>query len=87
MADPRCVLDGLRLPRGVVGLRGETATVRFAVDPDGSVGSYEYLAGPADPRVAASIWTAVQRCRFTAGADAAGRPARLWLVMPVRFAR
>ena len=87
LAEPGCVQSSLRLPRDAFGLEGETATIRFAVGPDGAPSHFQLMAGPADPRVASAIWAAVQRCAFEPGTDAQGRPALLWLVMPLRFTR
>jgi protein TonB len=87
LAEPGCVQASLRLPRDAAGLAGETATIRFAVGPDGVPSRFQLVAGPADPRVGAAIWSAVQRCEFLPGTDGQGRPALLWLVMPLRFAR
>jgi len=86
LAQAGCITGSLRVPRDVAGLAGESATVRFAVDAEGAPSRFQLLSGPADPRVGAAIWSAVQRCQFLPGTDAQGRPALLWLVVPLRFA-
>jgi protein TonB len=87
LTDPGCVVKSLRLPRDIADVGGETATVKFAVDETGQVSQYAYLAGPSEPRIANAIWAAIQRCEFTPGATAQGRPVALWVTMPIKFGK
>ena len=87
LADPGCVKNSLRLPRDLVDIEGETATVKFAVDETGQVSQYAYLAGPSDPKVSNAIWSAIQRCPFIPGATAQGKPVALWVTMPIKFGK
>jgi protein TonB len=87
LADPGCVKNSLRLPRDLVDIEGETATVKFAVDETGQVSQYAYLAGPSDPKVSNAIWAAIQRCPFIPGATSQGKPVALWVTMPIKFGR
>ncbi|GAO04900.1 TonB family protein [Anaeromyxobacter sp. PSR-1] len=82
---PRCVQDAIRLPRDARERVSGPVTVRFAVAKDGTVGLFQVMGDLPDRRVADAIWTAVRGCRFAPGADAAGKPTRLWVVMPIRF--
>jgi protein TonB len=87
LSDPACVVNSLRLPREISDIGGETATVKFAVDETGQVSQYAYLAGPTDARVSNAIWAAIQRCEFTPGATAQGKPVALWVTMPIKFGK
>jgi TonB family protein len=71
----------------MAGVEGESATVKFAVDETGQVSQYSYLSGPADQRVSAAIWTAIQRCEFIPGRTAQGNPISLWVTMPIKFGK
>ena len=87
LANSGCVVNSLRLPRDLVDIGGDTATVKFAVDETGKVSQFAYLAGPSDPRVANAIWSAIQRCEFVPGATALGKPLSLWVTMPIKFGK
>jgi hypothetical protein len=86
-ATPGCVVNTLRLPRDIVDVAGETATVKFAVDETGQVSQFSYLSGPSDQRVASAIWAAVQRCEWIPGSTAQGHRLTLWVTMPIRFGK
>ncbi len=86
LTDPGCLASSLRLPRDA-DVGGETATVKFAVDETGQVSQYAYLAGPSDQRVSNAIWSAIQRCGFSPGATAQGKPVALWVTMPIKFGK
>ena len=87
LANPACVVNSLRLPRDIVGVEGETATVKFAVEETGQVSQFSYLAGPTDQRVSNAIWSAIQRCEFIPGSTAQGKPVALWVTMPIKFGK
>ena len=84
---PGCVAISLQSRRDVDAFAGESARVKFAVDEAGKVSQFTYLSGPTDPRVANAIWSSIQRCDWSPGADAQGRPVLLWVTMPVSFGR
>lgn len=84
-ADPGCVQRSLRLPRDLQDRVPETVPVRFAVGPDGVLSQFSLIAEVPDRRIGESIWAAIRDCKFKPGADARGRPVRLWVVMPIRF--
>jgi TonB family protein len=79
------VQSSVRLPRDLAATLSGTFTVRFAVSRDGSVGLIQVMDQVPDPRISEAIVSAVQSCEFRPGTDAAGRPTRLWVVMPLRF--
>ena len=79
-----CVGQSVRIPRDLAGIVS-TVTVKFAVNRDGSVSSFQVMGSQPDPRIGQAIWQAIQNCRFTAGADAQGRPVAIWLILPLRF--
>jgi TPR repeat protein len=81
--DAGCVERTLRIPpdlRGAVG----SVTVKFAVDTGGRPSLLHALT-PAPEGIVAAIATAIERCGWSAGADADGRPATLWTTQTVRL--
>jgi protein TonB len=80
-----CVQDSLKIPSSLQGFASGPITVKFAIGPDGVPDSFEVMGPVPDSHVAAAIWQAIQSCKWIAGSDAQGRPARLWIVMPIRF--
>ena len=40
---------------------------------------------PAPHDGGAAVWQAIRACRWLPGADAEGRPMRIWVTMPLRF--
>jgi len=87
MAEPGCVQSAIRLPRDAASRVSGPVTVRFAVGTAGEISLFQVLGDVPDPRIADALATAVRGCRFIPGADAAGTPTRLWVTMPIRFAR
>ncbi|WP_232288410.1 hypothetical protein [Anaeromyxobacter sp. K] len=83
--DPGCVRRAIRLPRELTGFTSGPITVRVAVGGDGRVGRIELLSSVPDLRIAHAIEAAVRGCAWRGGADAAGRPVAIWVVMPIRF--
>jgi hypothetical protein len=83
LAQPGCVQRNVRLPRGAA--PPASVTLKFAVASDGTVGLFEVLGATPDRRVTDALWTAVRGCGFVPGADAQGRPTRLWVLLPIRF--
>jgi len=79
---PGCVDRKLKVPADFRGIFGG-ATVKLAVDGNGSPILLHAVTPVPDPVVAA-IADAVQACEWAQGADASGRPATLWLTLPVR---
>ena len=83
LKSPGCVERKLRLPAGARGLVS-SATVKFAVDGNGTPILLHAITSAPEPVVAA-IADAVQACEWSPGAAAGGRPATLWLTLPVRL--
>ena len=78
-----CIERKLRVPpafRGTVG----GATVKLAVDGNGTPILFHVVTPAPEPLVAA-IADAVRACEWTPGVDASGRPATLWITVPVRI--
>lgn len=86
-AERSCFQEAVRLPAGLRGIASGTFAVKFAVEPDGKPGDLEILGKLPDERVGSVVWRAIQACRWTPGTDLQGRPAKVWIVMPVRFER
>jgi DNA-directed RNA polymerase subunit RPC12/RpoP len=84
---PGCVEGGIRIPRELGDRLPRTVTLRFAVGRDGGADLVQVLGEGVDPRLGEALRTAVLRCRFVPGTDETGRPTRLWVVMPLRFAQ
>jgi protein TonB len=84
---PGCMASSLLLNRDFIDYEGESATVKFAVDETGKVSQYTYLSGPNDQRIANAIWSSIQRCEWTPGATAQGRPISLWVTIPIKFGK
>lgn len=81
-----CVGRNVRIPRDLHGAV-VAVTVKFAVGRDGKPGLFEVLTDTPDKRFDAAIWQAVQSCPFTPGLDARGQPQRIWMILPIRFAK
>jgi len=79
---PGCVDRRLRVPAGYRGIFGG-ATVKLAVDGNGAPILLHAITPTPEP-VLAAITEAVRACEWVPGADARGRPATLWLTLPVR---
>jgi protein TonB len=80
-----CVQNSVRIPSGLRGFVSGPITVKFAIGADGAPSAFQLIGSVPDARIAGAIWQAIQSCRWIAGADAEGRPARLWVIMPIRF--
>jgi periplasmic protein TonB len=85
LAQRDCVQNSVRIPSGLRGFVQGPITAKFAIGPDGTPGSFQLIGSSADARIRGAIWQAIQSCKWIAGADAQGRPARLWVIMPIRF--
>jgi len=91
---PGCIERGVRIPQSLADRLPPSVMLRFAVGRDGSADLVQVLPGgdpgtgvrPIDAQLAQALTQAVRACRFTPGADEAGRLARLWVMMRVRFA-
>jgi TPR repeat protein len=79
---PGCVERKLKVPADYRGIFGG-ATVKLAVDGNGTP-VLLHAVTPAPEPVVAAIADAVRACEWASGADANGRPATLWLTLPVR---
>ena len=87
MEEPGCVSRSIRPPRDIAERVTDTVTIRFAVGPDGAVSLFQVMGDVPDPRVPDLLEQAVRKCRWTPGADPQGTPIRIWVTMPVRFAK
>jgi TonB family protein len=87
MAEPQCVQRSIRAPRDLPDRVTGPVTIRFAVGPDGDVSLFQIVGDVPDPRLPELLENAVRACAFNPGADAQGRPVRMWVTMPIRFAR
>jgi TonB family protein len=83
---PGCVQNSIRIPRDLASRLPSTLTLRFAVGRDGRADLVQVLGAVPDPRLTEALRSAVSGCSFSPGTDEAGRPTRLWVVMPLRFA-
>jgi protein TonB len=84
-AQRHCVQSAVRVPRDLTGFISGPVTVRFAIGRDGQPSLFQVVGQAPDPRISNAIWQAVQQCRWIPGADAQGRPTKIWVVLPVRF--
>lgn len=84
-AERDCVQNSVRIPRGLRGFVSGPITAKFAIGPDGAPSAFQLIGNVPDARIGGAIWQAIQGCRWIAGSDAQGRPARLWVIMPIRF--
>jgi len=85
MAQKNCVQEAVRIPRELQGFISGPITVKFAVGRDSSPSRFEVITNGVPDRISASIWSAVQECKWIAGADAQGRPTAIWVILPLRF--
>jgi protein TonB len=85
MAEPGCVANSARISSDLLDYITGPVTVKFAIGKDGTPSRFEVMSAISDQRIANAIWQAVKSCKWTAGADAQGRPALIWVIMPVRF--
>jgi len=59
--------------------------VKFAIGADASPTSFESISQVSDPRIQEAVWKAIQGCQWRAGTDPEGRPASLWVILPLRL--
>jgi protein TonB len=85
MAQKNCVQETVRIPRELQGFISGPVTVKFAIGRDSSPSRFEVMTKDVPDRISASIWSAVQECKWIAGADAQGRPTAIWVILPLRF--
>jgi protein TonB len=80
-----CVQDQVRIPRDLQGFISGPITVKFAIGRDSSPSRFQVITNGVPDRISASIWQAVQECKWVAGADAQGRSTAIWVILPLRF--
>jgi TPR repeat protein len=83
MKQPGCVDRKVKVPREFRATIG-SATVKLAVDGNGTPVLFHAISPAPEPLVAAMA-EAVRACEWTPGVDSAGRPATLWLTVQVRL--
>jgi periplasmic protein TonB len=82
-ARPGCVAAGVGLPTRP--LKPIDLTVKFAVSPEGLVDRFADVSMPPGPEdVLAAVEAAVRGCPFKPGLDPDGRPAYVWVLLPVK---
>lgn len=84
-ADRGCVRSSVRLPSQLQGI-ATLVTVKFAVGRDGAPSMFQVMSSIPDPRIGQAIWAAIQSCRWTPGTDPHGKPTKIWVILPLRFA-
>ncbi|MGC3996448.1 MAG: hypothetical protein QM767_02510 [Anaeromyxobacter sp.] len=80
---PPCVGLSVSIPRHLL-YSSRTVQVRFAVRRDGSVGQF-VPHSPMELPLASAIKRAVEFCRWIPGTDPIGRPATMWVILPLRL--
>jgi TonB family protein len=85
LVDRDCIRNGVRVPRALRGFVSGSVAVKFAVGRDGSPSDFQVLSGAPDPQLCSAVWRAIRNCRWMPGTDPQGRPAKIWVVMPLRF--
>jgi len=86
MAEAGCVQRKVRMPDEVLDrVAGKSITVKFAVGRDGAPSRFQMMSQGIPDRASIAIWDAIQACAWVAGADAAGNPVAIWVIMPFRF--
>jgi protein TonB len=84
-AQRACVQESVRIPHDLRGFVSGPVTVRFAIGRDGAPSAFEVLGVVPDARIGGAIWQAILSCCWISGADAQGRPMKIWVTMPLRF--
>jgi hypothetical protein len=79
-----CLVSMLEVPRGFEGWVAGPVTVRFVVNPDGSVSRFMALTD-APVRILRAIERAVASCEWSPGANPEGVPVPIWVIQPFRF--
>ncbi|MFO0584637.1 MAG: hypothetical protein U0229_20390 [Anaeromyxobacter sp.] len=82
MAQPKCVQEAIRVKEPLEPL--DVMRFRFAIRADGATDRFEVVSPRVPPRFAASVREAVRTCRWLPGRDPSGRPATVWVVLPLR---
>lgn len=87
LASKGCISENLRLPAALEGAVPDLVTARVAVSQAGKPTTVQVMGQVADPRIAEAVRRAVQACDWTPGTDPQGKPAALWVVVPIRLTR
>lgn len=66
-------------------LAGRVVEVEFQVGPTGAVSAFRAIDRDVRGPLRQAMWSAIRRCRWTAGTDAEGRPAARTLSLKFRF--
>jgi hypothetical protein len=84
-AERGCVGRSLGMTRKLAERYPGSLTMKFAVDRSGRPGPVEILTDGLDGESTQAVGLAVQSCKWFAGRDPWGRPATIWVILPVRF--
>lgn len=85
--DPGCLHREIQLPGYLQGLTTPSPiVVKFAVRADGWASRFKVMTKPPLPEIAAYLRRAVYSCEWEPGTDREGKPAAIWVILPVRFA-
>lgn len=80
-----CLQSSLKISRELQRSVSGPVTVKFAIRKDGSPSNFQVTTQVPDRRIGEAIWSVVTSCQWIAGADAKGRPASIWVIVPFRF--
>jgi hypothetical protein len=84
-AERGCVGRSLGMTRKLAERYPGSITMKFAVDRSGRPGPVVVLTDGLDGESTQAVGLAVQSCRWITGRDPWGRPATLWVILPVRL--
>jgi len=84
-AQPGCIRNSIRIPPALQGFISGPITVKMGIRPDGTVQALQLMTPVPDKRIEDAIRNAAAQCPWIPGADAQGRPIRIWVIMPIRF--
>jgi hypothetical protein len=85
--EPLCVQKNVRIPRAMEAYVTGPLTVKFAVLSDGRIDGFSMLTIGVPDEVALLVKDAVESCTWMPGTDQTGRPALIWVLLPLRFDR
>jgi protein TonB len=87
LASRTCIGENLRLPSQLDDNAPELITARVEVGVTGMPKQVQVIGEGVDLAISDAIRRAVLACEWVPGADAQGKPAQFWAVLPIRLAR